>query len=195
MKFLLWISILCLTVNLYAQDLYIYKLFNGRFQAPFTATPEVSDLGLGVIQYHYTDKKNDVTFVSKKLSYGSALEKDIGVYRKKDIDEMITYPLNHSEEHRLITFDSNKHGKNYAYTLLEKITIEEGVIYHSVVGLSSQKDIYTWEMFHKDLNKKDIFLNNFQNVKIINQWLAQSNNEKTPTELGATPRGCISTLL
>ena len=64
MKFLLWISILCLTVNLYAQDLYIYKLFNERFQAPFPATPEVSDLGLGVILYHYTDKKNDITFVS-----------------------------------------------------------------------------------------------------------------------------------
>ncbi len=161
--------ILSFSVNLYAQDFYIYKLFNEKLQAPFPAMPKVSDLGHGVIQYYYTDKKNNVTFISKKLPYGSALEKDIGAYRKKDIDEMITYPLNNLKEHKLIAFDSNKHERNYAYTLLEKITIEGGVIYHSVVGLSSKKDMYTWEMFHKDLNKKDIFLNYSQNVKIINR--------------------------
>lgn len=154
--------------GLSAQDFYSYKLFNNKFEAVFPSSPILTHEG-EIKMYSYIEKKNNMVYTSRYLSYESIFKKDIIYYKKEDIDNMILNPLKESGQ-QITSFNSVKNikTKEYSYSLTKKFKIGNSIIFQSTRGFIYKTELYSWSVQSLNPSQNEIIFNTYkQYCKVI----------------------------
>jgi len=164
MNYILKIIILILiTTASYAQDYYIYNLYNNNFQAVFPKTPKLMVNMATIKMYMFADRNKGLVFMSKRTSYPT-IKIEMTKLSKKELDKDLVFIPIKIAGHKLLSFKSKLDVRNkiYSYELMKKIRHEKGIVYQSSKGILYKNQLYSWSLQYLDLNKKSIF-NNYKN--------------------------------
>jgi len=164
MNYILKIFILILiTTTSYAQDYYIYNLYNNHFQAVFPKTPQLMLNKSFIKVYMSVNSDNGLLFMSKNVSY-SIIKEDMIYFGKKALDEKLIFRPIKLEGHKLLKFKSKIDIKKkiYSYELMKRINNKKGIVYQSTKGILYKNQLYSWSLQYLDINKKSIF-DNYKN--------------------------------
>ena len=158
-----FIILVLITTASYAQDYYIYSLYNDNFKAVFPKTPQLMLNRAAMKVYMVADSNNGLVFMSKNISY-SAIEGDMIEFSKKVLDENLVLNPSKLEGHELLSFKSKRDVRNkiYSYELMKKIRHKKGIVYQSTKGILYQNQFYSWSLQYLNLDKKSIF-DNYKN--------------------------------
>lgn len=163
MKYL-WIIILITTTQIHAVDFRFYKVFDNVFQAPFSATPTFININNAIQRFSSLDEVNKLIFISEKISYDSLFDKDLIVYKKTDLDQMILDPYK-AQGHKIISFESNRdiNTKQFTFTLVKRIPYEAGAfVFQATQGIIVGKKLYSCSLQYLKEDQLEIF-NRFKN--------------------------------
>jgi len=174
-----------------AQDFYLYKLFDDKFQTVFPEEPSLQAMPFFAIDptlkdspgaiasikkhskdfrvYEYIDSEKQIAIVAKTIP--SAYKYDIGAYKqsyKKDLDDMIFLTAKKIGG-TILEFSSVFNRDKDTYTALYTLSIEfEGQeAYISTKYIIYKRNLYTWTINYVNKNDKKIFYNYQKHCKVL----------------------------
>jgi len=147
MKFIL-LSVFFLTI-LSADDYYIYKLYNNKYEAIFPKQPQSNISPRGLKFYTTTDTKRQITYLAMKLYLPMSYKQVLKKFGKNHIDKSVKNSIR-SMKFNILEFTSTSNINQYK-AIYKAEEIKSGAMMYGVV-IQDKKNDYRWNIYAKDIN-------------------------------------------